>query len=221
MNLIILGPPGSGKGTQSQFLKEQYNLMHLSTGDLFRDEITKQSPVGKKAQTYVNKGQYVPDEITNEIISNTLKNIKHNFILDGYPRTISQVASLDKVLTSLNETLSMVLYLDINEETVIKRLSSRVTCPQCKAIYNLNFLPPKITGICDNDGVKLIKRIDDSDEKTIINRLKTYKVATAPLVDSYQERGLLRTVDANQDNSDIKKQIKSYLSSLKGNKNNG
>lgn len=221
MNLIILGPPGSGKGTQSQFLQEQYNLKHLSTGDLFRDEIMKQSPIGKKAQAYVDKGQYVLDEITNEIISNTLKIIKHNFILDGYPRTTSQVVYLDKVLANLDENLSMVLYLDINEETVIKRLSSRITCPQCKAIYNLHFLPPKVNGICDNDGIKLIKRIDDSDEKTIINRLKTYKLATAPLVDSYQARGLLRTVDANQDNSNIKEQIKSYLLSLKGNKNNG
>lgn len=221
MNLIILGPPGSGKGTQSQFLKKQYKLKHLSTGDLFRDEIIKQSLIGKKAQTYVDKGQYVPDEITNEIISNTLKNIKHDFILDGYPRTTSQVTWLDKVLINLDETLSMVLYLDINEETVIKRLSSRVTCPQCKAIYNLNFMPPKVTGICDNDGVKLIKRIDDSDENTIITRLKTYKIATAPLVASYQTRGLLRTVDANQDNSSIKKQINSYLLTLKGNKNNG
>lgn len=220
MNLIILGPPGSGKGTQSQFLQEQYQLKHLSTGDLFRDEIMKQSSIGKKAQVYVDKGQYVPDEITNEIISSILKNIKHDFILDGYPRTTSQVAWLDKVLTSLDETISLVLYLDINEETVIKRLSLRVTCPQCKAIYNLSFLPPKVTGICDNDGVKLIKRIDDSNEETIITRLKTYKVATAPLVTSYQARGLLRTVDANQDNSSIKKQINSYLLSLKGNKSN-
>ncbi len=220
MNLIILGPPGSGKGTQSQFLKEQYKLKHLSTGDLFRDEIMKQSSIGKKAQAYVDKGQYVPDEIINQIISNTLKNIKHDFILDGYPRTISQAKWLDKVLASLKETISVILYLDINEETVIKRLSSRITCPQCKAIYNLNFLPPKVTGICDNDGVKLIKRIDDSDKNTIINRLKTYKVATAPLVASYQARGLLRTVDANQDNSSIKKQINSYLLSLKGNKSN-
>lgn len=216
MNLIILGPPGAGKGTQSQFLKEQYNLNHLSTGDLFRDEIIKQSPVGKKAKLYVDKGQYVPDEIINEIISKTLKQIKNNFILDGYPRTISQVTWLDKILSNLNEKLSMVIYLDINEATVIKRLSSRVSCPQCKTIYNLNFLPPKITGICDKDGVKLIKRIDDSDEKTIITRLNTYKIATAPLVAAYQTRGLLRTVDANQDNSAIENQIKSYLLTLKG-----
>lgn len=221
MNLIILGPPGSGKGTQSQFLKQQYNLQHLSTGDLFRDEIAKQSSIGKKSQIYINKGQYVPDKITNEIISNTLKMIKHNFILDGYPRTTSQVIWLDKVLISLKEKLTMVLYLNINEETVIKRLASRVTCPKCKAIYNLDFLPPSRSGICDNDGVKLIKRLDDSDKKIIITRLNTYKIETAPLVAFYQTRGLLKVIDANQDNSNIQSQIKSYLLSLEGNKNNG
>lgn len=211
MNLIILGPPGAGKGTQSQFLAQKYNLKHLSTGDLFRYEIAQQTAIGKKAKVYVDNGQYVPDQIMNEIISKVLLTIKHNFILDGYPRTLLQVQWLDQVLLSLNEKITMVLYLDIDEKTVINRLVTRVTCPQCKAIYNLNFLQPKVTGICDNDGIKLVQRSDDSNQNTIITRLETYQKSTASLVKAYQARGLLKVLDANQDDDSIKAQIKSYL----------
>jgi len=211
MNLIIFGIPGAGKGTQSTFLAQQYQLQHLSTGDLLRDEIAQNTSIGQKAQTYVDMGQYVPDAIMNEILSKKLKIIKHNFILDGYPRTLSQVQFLEKVLADLHEKIDLVLYLDINEKIVVDRLLARIVCPKCKRVYNLKFLAPNSFNRCDDDGTTLIQRSDDRDVTKITVRLNTYQKETKPLINYYQNQGLLKMIDSNQDDQNVKDQLTTAL----------
>lgn len=212
MNLIILGLPGAGKGTQSNFIVKKYGLIHLSTGDIFRSNIKNGTALGIKAKGYIEKGQYVPDEITNNMVVARLQqpDIKTtDFILDGYPRTIEQADFLDKTLVNINKKI-LALYLAINEQTVIDRLSSRRVCLQCAHVYNLKFFPPKIKNTCDIDNQTLIQRLDDK-KITIKTRLEIYKKETLPLVAYYQNRGWLKTIDANLENDKVRATIEQYL----------
>lgn len=211
MNIIILGPPGSGKGTQSAFLVEQYQLVHLSTGDLLRDEITLQSEIGLSAKKYIDQGKYVPDEVMNDIIDSKISRIRDNFILDGYPRTVGQVKFLETVLQKNNRKIDLVLYLTISEKTIIERLLARLVCPTCKATYNKLFLPPKVDSLCDKDGTPLIQRTDDSDQEKIIFRLNEYNESTQPLVDYFKSQGILQVIDANQNSEIIHQQLKNII----------
>ncbi len=190
MKKIVLGPPGSGKGTAASKLSPKYGLPHISTGDLFRENIKAQTEIGLKAKEYMNKGELVPDEIVIEMLEKRISNpdCEKGFILDGFPRTIEQAKKLSE-LTNID----LVINMDIAEDVIIGRLSSRLSCPNCNTIYNKKYLPPKQEGICDNCASEIIQREDDKPE-TIKNRLNVYKNQTQPLIDFYQSQEILRNI---------------------------
>ena len=197
MYIIMLGAPGSGKGTIGAELCNHYNLTHLATGDIFRNEIKNNTELGKKANEYISKGQLVPDEVTIAMCTSYLDKLD-NVLLDGFPRTINQAQALKEYLKSKNKNITAVIELNVPDKDIIIRTTSRVICPnkQCNASYNTRFMPPKVEGICDKCGTKLIKRADDNEE-TIKKRLETYHKETEPLINFYKDEGLLEKVDIN------------------------
>ncbi|SYV96673.1 Adenylate kinase [Mycoplasmopsis edwardii] len=199
-NLIFMGEPGAGKGTVAEIISNKTNLVHLSTGNIFRNEIKNETELGKKVQYYVNSGGYVPDEVTNEIVLNAIQKLKAEnkyFILDGYPRTIAQA----EFLNSLKEFSFKVIQLSVPHDVIIERLSGRRLCSKCGTGYHVKFKQPKVEGICDLDQTPLIQREDDNPEK-IKNRLKIYQEQTQPLLDYYAKKGELITITALE-NPDI------------------
>ena len=197
MYIIMLGAPGSGKGTIGNELCKKYNLVHLATGDIFRDEIKRETELGKKANEYISKGELVPDEITIAMVEGKLDRLE-NVLLDGFPRTIPQAEALDKYLKENNKEITAVINLKVPDEDIIKRTSSRVICSnkECGASFNTIFMPPKVEGICDVCGSPLIKRKDDEPE-TIKERLNVYYKNTEPLIVYYTKVGLLEGIDIN------------------------
>ena len=197
MYIIMLGAPGTGKGTIGNELCKKYNLVHLATGDIFRDEIKRETELGKKANEYISKGNLVPDEITIAMVEGKLDMLE-NVLLDGFPRTIPQAEALDKYLKEKNKKITAVINLKVPDEDIIKRTSSRVICSnkECGASFNTIFMPPKVEGICDVCGSPLIKRKDDEPE-TIKERLNVYYKNTEPLIEYYTKAGLLEGIDIN------------------------
>ena len=195
MYIIMLGAPGSGKGTIGKELCDIYNLDHLSTGDIFRDEIKRNTPLGKQANEYISKGNLVPDEITIAMVEEKLSNME-NVLLDGFPRTINQAEKLKEFLNKNNRKITAVINLNVPDEDIIKRTSSRVVCSnkECGATFNTIFMPPKVEGVCDVCGSKLVVRDDDKPE-TIKERLSVYYKNTKPLIDFYEKEGLLEQID--------------------------
>jgi adenylate kinase len=215
MRLILLGPPGAGKGVQANFLKEKYNIPHISTGDMLREEVHLKSELGKKASEFMEKGELVPDEIIMEMIKARLEkeDAKSGFLFDGFPRTLKQAEELDKILKEKNISLSAVINLDVKEEVVIRRLTSRRVCSNCGAIYNLITMPPKIENICDRCGKELSQREDDREE-VIRERLKVYYKQTEPLIKYYLEKNLLYNVNANLEANFTQKEIEEVLKNI-------
>lgn len=197
MNIIMLGAPGTGKGTIGAEICKHYNLTHLATGDIFRDEIKRQTELGKKANEYISKGQLVPDEITISMCASYLDK-SDNILLDGFPRTINQAEALKKYLDERNKKITAVIDLCVPDEDIVIRTSSRIICSnkECGASFNTVFMKPKVEGICDICGSKLIKRPDDNPE-TIRKRLAIYHEQTEPLIDFYINEGLLEKIDIN------------------------
>jgi adenylate kinase len=197
MRIILLGPPGAGKGTQARRLAERYALAVIATGDIFREHIANETPLGQAAREYVDRGEYVPDDVTTEMILDRLEqpDSREGFILDGYPRTVPQAQDLETRLAELGRPLSAVLNFKISDAMAVKRLMARLVCPNCRRSYNLEFKPPRVSGICDVCGHELTNRVDD-DEATILRRLEVYHRQTKPLVLYFWERGLLRDIDA-------------------------
>lgn len=197
MRLILLGPPGSGKGTQAKLLGERLGLVHVSTGDIFRDAVSKGTPTGRQVEPYLREGRLVPDAITNEVIKErfTASDRPERFVLDGYPRTVAQAIAFDQVLDQQSLALGAVVFLVMDDEVVVQRLSGRRNCPQCKATYHLVHKPPRRDGVCDTCGEALIQRLDDQ-ETTVRQRLHHYHRSTEDLVPYYRSRGLLREVPA-------------------------
>jgi adenylate kinase len=197
MRIILLGPPGAGKGTQARRLSERYALAVIATGDIFREHIAKETALGQAAREYVERGEYVPDDVTTEMILDRLEqpDAREGFILDGYPRTVPQAQDLETSLAELGRPLSAVLNFKISDAMAVKRLMARLVCPNCKRSYNLEFKPPRVSGICDVCGHELTNRVDD-DEATVLRRLEVYHRQTKPLVLYFWERGLLRDIDA-------------------------
>ncbi|MBL7084695.1 MAG: adenylate kinase [Candidatus Omnitrophica bacterium] len=198
MRLILLGPPGAGKGTQAKLLAEQFNIPHISTGDILRDEMREDSPLGHRVQQFVKSGELVPDEIVVEVVVNRLKktDAQGGFILDGFPRTLNQADSLNTALKRLNYSVDLVLYFETSPEVSIKRLSGRRVCRDCGVNFHLVNMPPKVEGICDFCGAKLYLR-DDDKEETVKKRLSIYQSQTASLIDYYKNYGNLRKISGD------------------------
>lgn len=200
MRLVLLGPPGAGKGTQAGVLCKNYSLMHMSTGDLLREAVKNNTAEGVKAKSYMDKGELVPDKIVAGMITEKLKkeNVSTGFILDGFPRTKNQAQILEAVLNDLNLPLDMVLYFDTSEETILKRLTGRRICRSCGKIFHITNIPPKKEGICDVCEGELYQRNDDKEE-TIKNRIEVYNKQTSELIDYYQQKKILSKVSGDLD----------------------
>lgn len=195
MKLLIMGRPGAGKGTQAVNIREYYNIPHISTGDIFRANLKGQTKLGLLAKTYMDKGLLVPDSVTIDLVKDRLSqpDCKEGFLLDGFPRNLEQAKALDEFLKSRNESLDAVLDIDVKPEVLIDRIVGRRVCPTCGATFHIKNNPPKVEGVCDKCGGKLIQRNDDTYE-TAENRLKVYDNQTAPLLDYYKNQHLLKTV---------------------------
>ncbi|RLI88670.1 MAG: adenylate kinase [Archaeoglobales archaeon] len=217
MNLILLGPPGSGKGTQAKFIVEKYGIPQISTGDMLREAVAKGTELGKKAKEYMDKGQLVPDEVVIGIVKERLKqpDCEKGFILDGFPRTLPQAEALDKMLEELGKKIDGVINIHVPEEEVVKRIVNRRSCRNCGAVYHLIYNPPKEEGKCDKCGGELYQR-DDDKEETVRNRYKVYRDQTEPLIDYYQKKGLLYNVDGTKTIEEVSKEVEAILEKIKG-----
>ena len=211
MNLILLGPPGAGKGTQAAKIIEKYNIPHISTGDIFRENIKQGTELGKKAQEYMNKGQLVPDDVVIGSIAERLNqdDCKKGFLLDGFPRTIPQAEALDK----MGITIDRVVEIDVPDEEIIQRMSGRRVCEKCGASYHIVNKKPKVEGVCDLCAGTLVQRKDDHPD-TVKERLNVYHEKTEPLKDYYLKQNKVFSVDGCGDISEISKQILSALEAL-------
>jgi adenylate kinase len=196
MKLIIMGPPGAGKGTQAALIKETYNIPHISTGDMFREAIKNQTPLGVEAKSYIDKGLLVPDSVTIGLVKERLanKDCQEGFLLDGFPRTIPQAEALNIILEELNIKLDAVVNIDVDDSVLIDRIVGRRVCPICKAGYHVKYLQPKVEGVCDECGGQLVQRKDDTEE-TVKNRLEVYANQTKPLLEFYNKLDLVKSID--------------------------
>jgi len=200
LRLILLGPPGAGKGTQASAIVGKYNIPHISTGDIFRENIKNQTELGEKAKEYMDKGLLVPDELVISIVEDRLQkeDCKNGFLLDGFPRTLNQGETLDSVLSKMGLKLDKVINLEVENEILIERAIGRRICKDCGAVYHIKFTPSKEEGICDNCGGKLYQRDDDTVE-TVGKRIEVYHKQTEPLIDYYSEKGLILNIDGSKD----------------------
>lgn len=212
INLVLLGPPGSGKGTQAKLLSTRYQLSHISTGDLFRQEVARGSELGKQAKSFMERGELIPDLLVNALLSEQIKKggSKKGFILDGYPRNINQAHDLDTTLKQNAKTLNWVFYFKTSAAVIIQRLSGRRVCVKCGANYHLTNMPPTKDGICDECGGKLIQRKDDSEE-TVRKRIEVYEKETKGLVDYYQRQGNLKILSGDSNSEEVFKEIAQIL----------
>ena len=208
MNLVFLGLPGAGKGTQAKILADKYDIPHISTGDIFRNAIKNETPLGVKAKKYIDSGELVPDEVTNGIVKERLqdKDCNKGFILDGYPRTLDQAEALDRNLDELSKTLDLVIYTRVRESELIKRLTGRRICEDCGATYHVDFNPPEEESVCDECGGKLIQR-DDDKEETVKNRINVNKNNTDKLINYYNNKNILVEIDAEKDIDEVSNDI--------------
>jgi adenylate kinase len=217
MNLILLGPPGAGKGTQAQRIVERYHIPQVSTGDILRTAVKEGIPLGKKAKTFMDQGQLVPDEVVIGIIEGRLRapDCNPGFILDGFPRTIVQAEALQAILTKMEKSINHVVNIEVDSEELVRRLTGRRTCKNCGAMVHLLFHPPKQEGICDRCGGALYQREDDQ-EKTIRIRLREYESQTAPLIQYYQLKNCLRSVQGVGGQNEIFERIVRQLDGTPG-----
>ncbi len=212
MKIIMLGAPGAGKGTQAKMIAEKYKVPHISTGDIFRANIKNGTELGKKAKEYMDKGQLVPDELTVEILLDRVAqdDCKNGYVLDGFPRTIPQADVLDKELTKLGDKVDYAINVDVPDENIVRRMSGRRACLKCGATYHIEHIPPKTEGICDTCGSELVQRDDDKPE-TVQNRLSVYHEQTQPLIDYYNAKNILKSVDGTKDMQEVFAEITGIL----------
>ncbi|MDF2502590.1 MULTISPECIES: adenylate kinase [Clostridium] len=200
MKIVLLGPPGAGKGTQAKQISNRYNILHISTGDMFRKNISEKTELGLKAQGYIDKGMLVPDELTIDIVKDRLENddCKNGFLLDGFPRTVKQAEALDLFLNEKGNKIDSALLIKVPESSILDRMTGRRVCPKCGASYHIKFNPPKIAGKCNECNSDIIQRKDDSEE-TVSDRLDVYNKQTEPLIEYYNSKKVLYAVDGTQD----------------------
>jgi len=218
MKLLFFGPPGAGKGTQAKKVSEIFKIEHISTGDILREAVNKGSELGKKVKTIIDKGELVPDEIMNELVKEKIKDLD-SFILDGYPRTIEQAKSLDRTLKEQNKQIDAVVLIDVPEEEIVKRISSRRVCPNCGKVYNLITLKPKNDELCDNCGTNIIQRNDDREE-IVRERYKIYQRNTYPVIEFYRKNNTIITIDGSKDVEEVTKELFNMLRRFRKNDNN-
>ncbi|QVK18067.1 adenylate kinase [Mycoplasmatota bacterium] len=216
MKMLIMGPPGAGKGTQAEKIIAEYQIPHISTGDMFRQAIKEGTALGKKAKDYLDQGLLVPDDVTNGIVRERLTkdDCKSGFLLDGYPRTVAQAVNLDEMLFDLNMRVDAVLNIIVNHSLLLDRLTGRRICKDCGATYHLSFNSPKVPDVCDKCGGTLFQRKDDNKE-TVENRLAVYNNQTKPLLDYYSAKGNLFNINGEQDINEVFSDIKTTLGGLK------
>jgi adenylate kinase len=212
LNLVLLGPPGAGKGTQAERLVEDFGLPYYSTGIILREAVANETELGKRAKKYMDEGELVPDELINRVVAERLDSgeADDGFLLDGFPRTIGQAEMLEQTLEGRGRQLSGVLLIDAPDDEVVRRLSGRRTCAKGGHVYHLEFDPPKNEGVCDQDGSRLIQRDDDKAE-TVRKRLSVYHDQTEPLIKWYDDRGLLRRFDGTRPADEVHDRIRATL----------
>lgn len=210
--LVLVGPPGAGKGTQAAMLRARYMLAHISTGDLLREQVRQGTPLGRAASSFINSGQLVPDHVILDMVEERLgyPDTRYGFILDGFPRSPGQVSTTDGMLRRLRKPLTVAVELALDDDEIVRRLSLRRTCSSCGRVYHLQASPPRVAGRCDADGAGLMQREDDC-ESVIRTRLAVYHQQTQPVVTHYRRQGLLETVDASQPIAAVERRVSGIL----------
>jgi len=208
MRLVFLGPPGAGKGTQAKQLGKDCGVPHLSTGDMLREAMAKGTPTGKRAKEFVDKGFLVPDEVVDALVRERLASTRERFLLDGYPRNKSQAGELARMLEELGTALTAVIYIHVDDEKLIRRVSGRRSCPECGAVYHLVAKPPAKADVCDSCGHQGLTQRPDDREEVVRDRLTVYHRNTAPLVAHYREQGLLRRVDGDRPIEEVSRDVR-------------
>lgn len=206
--IVLLGPPGAGKGTQAQVISREMNLAHISSGDLFRENLKNQTELGKLAQGYMNRGELVPDDVTIAMVRDRISrpDCEAGALLDGFPRTPAQAEALADMLAAMGQAVYSVPYISVPADELVDRLGGRWTCPSCGHVYHETHNPPKVQGVCDLDGAHLIQREDDKAE-TVERRIRVYMQQTSPLIEYYRQKGLLIEVDGKKSIEEVSKDI--------------
>lgn len=212
MNLLIMGPAGSGKGTMSAHIIQMFDIAHISTGDMFREAIANGTPVGKEAKVYLDAGKFVPDDVTNRMVKERIlqDDCKNGFLLDGFPRNLDQANALDSIMAELGLELDAILNLEVPYSILVSRITGRRICKDCGAIYHIDNHPSKAEGICDVCGGELYQRSDDTEEKLKV-RFDEYKQQTEPVIDFYRNKGIVHDIDAAGSADDVMDEIQSIL----------
>ena len=216
MNLIIMGLPGAGKGTQAERIVDTYNIPHISTGDMFREAMANGTELGKQAKAYMDEGLLVPDEVTNGIVKERLAqaDTEKGFLLDGFPRTIEQAYALEEILNDLGKQLDTVINIHVEEDVLVDRLAGRFMCKDCGATYHKVNHPPKVEGTCDRCGGHNFYQREDDKPETVKNRLKVNVAGSAPILEFYNEKDLLQTLDGNREIEDVFVDVKKIIDNL-------
>ena len=215
MNIILMGLPGAGKGTQASEIVKKFPIPHISTGDMFRKAIKDETDLGKEAKSYMDRGELVPDEVTVGIVKERISedDAKKGFLLDGFPRTIEQAEALNSIMSELDREIDAVINIEVPEEELMNRLTGRRICEKCGTTYHLVFNPPKVDGICDIDGGKLYQREDDNPE-TVSNRLSVNVKQSKPILEYYNNKGVLKNIDGSKDIDEVTKDVIDILDHL-------
>ncbi len=217
MNIILLGPPGAGKGTQAKRLEDAFGIPQLSTGDMLRAAVKSGSELGQKAKKVMDAGELMPDDLMVQMIEERIQqpDCAEGFILDGFPRTVAQAEALDDMLARLGTQLDAVIELKVDEEALVERITGRYSCANCGAGYHDRFQTPKVAGVCDSCGGTEFKRRDDDNEATVRARLEAYRQQTAPILPYYEKKGILKQVDGMADIDEVTKQLKTIVEGIR------